>query len=425
MFQGSTPRQMTRLVAWIPKPACHSRMRTKLLAPLTTSVIARYRYQRFAERVTPWTRVHPIMRGISRALLQFFAVLLMPFLVNGCGSVSASPADVNVAIGKCKSAAGNIEETASCICTTAFALMPKDRLPQCLLDWQTRLKAECYSGNDFVARLQCKCEQMVPLTDEHRTEHLAVCIAQQRQAFVALKSSTCAPQIALDCEGAIECRPAGSTCCAGHLCATPNQCLPIGENPNTEARACFGPDQQYCSGIGVCRKGFECWQFDGQPACVPPEPQDCGNKDCGLYGPHYCEKCCPAYRQHLVTWCDSALGWGKAHCECENGRATTPSDATPKGPRMTIEFTNGTSPGVPRIATTILITFRGRSATGDVGPGSTPAGCAAVLQRLSVQAGIQARLEGLGGIVTVWGAGVKVTVTGECPIKCSAPNCSL
>jgi hypothetical protein len=54
------------------------------------------------------------------------------------------------------------------------------------------------------------------------------------------------------------------------------------------------------------------------------EPESCLERECGFYGPYACQVCCPAYTKHPVTYCDSFLGWGKAHCECADGPAQKP-----------------------------------------------------------------------------------------------------
>lgn len=49
--------------------------------------------------------------------------------------------------------------------------------------------------------------------------------------------------------------------------------------------------------------------------------------DCGLYGPHYCQKHCDPATTHFHSWCNHvwyAPGWGQAECECQNGATAAP-----------------------------------------------------------------------------------------------------
>lgn len=71
-----------------------------------------------------------------------------------------------------------------------------------------------------------------------------------------------------------------------------------------------------------------------------PEPVTCGERDCGLYGPKYCQICCPANTHHVTTHCDSFLGWGKAHCECAVGAAQGAVNPSPQTIKC---LTNGTA----------------------------------------------------------------------------------
>lgn len=83
------------------------------------------------------------------------------------------------------------------------------------------------------------------------------------------------------------------------------------------------------------------WWIGGTWLPIPPppavieQPQVCAERDCGLYGPHYCAVCCPGARKHPETSCETVLGWGKAHCSCENGPATPPPQVSAPGPAKT------------------------------------------------------------------------------------------
>lgn len=223
----------------------------------------------------------------------------------------------------------------------------------------------------------------------------------------------------------LDCQPLGSFCCDGSVCVAPRKCLTVGPDPSKSISMCFEAGREYCEGIGVCAKGLECHVVDGKKECVPPEPQDCKEIDCGIYGPHECKTCCPAYSQHAHVWCEQALGWGKAHCECDPGAAVKAKSPTaPSGQSMTLQFTGGTTLSA-KVGTSITVTNgSGQSATASVPPGNTSAGCASVSFELAEKVGLKALADAFGK-VQIWGSKFDVKIVGECPVVCSTPTCRI
>lgn len=98
--------------------------------------------------------------------------------------------------------------------------------------------------------------------------------------------------------------------------------------------------------------------------------------------------------------------------------------AAAEDPGMTIIFTGGTGTGSTAGASiTVVNPETGVSKTNRVGSSYTSSGCATVLARTASEAGLKTKGVGISGI-RVFGAGVSITITGECPYRCSPANCT-
>lgn len=211
---------------------------------------------------------------------------------------------------QCYNPAATDEETRICVCTRKIDAM--------LINGQV-------NNIDHSRRM---ADQVTPA--EHRHRSIVDCAEQGRMANLALRVAALQCKtgwVSALCGQVPQCLPAGGSCCESgksyQICAASQHCLPNSADSTKNEFACFPKDRAFCEGVGVCAANLECWTVEGKNMCVPPEPQVCDNNVCGLYGPKECSICCPGYRQHIEKWCDQALGWGKAHCECASGGAVS------------------------------------------------------------------------------------------------------